>query len=181
MNIALISGSARPKRQSHKVTMALQDKLATQQQVTVNLLDVKEPALPLLDQVFSTITAPSQQLVHWHETLDNAEAVIIVSPEHNGSFSGALKNAMDYFYEEYAGKPLGIITVSAGALGGINAAKALQLYGIKLGMILYPDFLITPKVQSVFGEGHEIADESYAKRLDKFIDGFLAFSTKHKK
>lgn len=181
MNILIISGSARPQRQSHHVAVAIQRKLTGKPGIDVQLMDVREQPLPLLDYVFSSHPAPSETLKQWQKAVDKADAYIVVSPEHNSGFSGALKNSMDYFYEEYFDKPLAIAVASAGALGGVNAAKALQSYALRLRTILMPDFLITPKVHTLFGADNAIIDEGYEKRLDKFIDAFLLFSEKHKK
>jgi NAD(P)H-dependent FMN reductase len=41
-----------------------------------------------------------------------ADAFILASPDYHGSVSGALKNFLDYFYEEFAGKVFGYIVAS---------------------------------------------------------------------
>lgn len=181
MNILIISGSARPKRQSHHVAVAIQQKLEGKPEHNIQLIDVREHPLPLLEYVFQSHPSPSDMMKKWKEAVDKADVYIVVSPEHNAGFAGALKNAMDHFYDEYGDKPLAIATASSGVLGGINAAKALQLYGIKLRTIVMPDFLITPKVQTLFDTDSKIIDEGYEKRLDKFVDSFLQFAAKHKK
>lgn len=174
MNIAIISGSARPQRQSHQVALALQSKL-TVLKGDVWLWDVKESNLPLLDYTFESHPQPGEVLKSLKSKLDTTDAFIIVSPEHNASYPGSLKNSMDYFYAEYADKPFGIISVSAGVLGGINAVKNLQQYIIKLNGIVCPQFLITPKVQTIFKDGM-VTDESYGKRMDQFLETFLHFA-----
>lgn len=176
MKIAILSGSARPQRQSHKVALAILQYLQQADGIDASLLDVREPALPLLDYVYKSHPSPSVDLKRWQESISSADAYILVSPEHNSSFSGALKNTMDYFYEEYFGKPMCIVAVSAGMLGGVNAAMALQHYCLRLKGLLLPDFMITPKVQSLFNAGGVLTDAAYSERLNKFLDKFLAFS-----
>jgi NAD(P)H-dependent FMN reductase len=41
-----------------------------------------------------------------------ADAFILASPDYHGSISGALKNFLDYFYEEFAGKAFGYVVAS---------------------------------------------------------------------
>ena len=41
-----------------------------------------------------------------------ADAFILASPDYHGSMSGALKNFLDYFWEEFAGKTFGYIVAS---------------------------------------------------------------------
>jgi NAD(P)H-dependent FMN reductase len=141
------------------------------------LWDVKDSNLPLLDYIFESHPQPGETLKDLKSRLDSTDAFIIVSPEHNASYPGSLKNSMDYFFNEYGNKPFGIIAVSAGVLGGINAVKNLQQYILKLNGIVCPQFLITPKVQTLFREG-QLTDESYRLRLDQFISNFLNFADK---
>lgn len=176
MNIAIISGSARPIRQSHQVALSVKGKLDAVKQDNW-MWDVKESNLPLLDFIFESHPQPGDELRSLKSKLDSTDAFIIISPEHNASYPGSLKNSMDYFFDEYGNKPFGIISVSSGALGGINAVKNLQQYIIKLNGIVCPQFLITPKVQTLFSDG-KLADESYGTRMDQFIDNFLQFAKK---
>ena len=171
MNIAVISGSARPKRQSHQVALEVKSRLDALK-IDNWLLDVKEQNLPLLDYTFDTHPEPGETLQQLKAALDKTDGFIIVSPEHNASYSGALKNTMDYFYKEYAHKAFGIVTVSSGVLGGINAVKSLQHYALKLNGIVCPEFLITPQVQKLFAEG-KLIDEAYSKRIDQFLSSFV--------
>jgi NAD(P)H-dependent FMN reductase len=54
-----------------------------------------------------------------------SDAFVIVTPEYNHSFPATLKNTIDWFYEEWAAKPVGF--VSYGALsGGIRAVEQLR-------------------------------------------------------
>lgn len=41
-----------------------------------------------------------------------ADAFVLASPDYHGSMSGALKNFLDFFYEEFAGKVFGYIVAS---------------------------------------------------------------------
>ena len=173
MRIAIISGSARPERQSHQVALEVKrrlDKLSVENW----LWDLKESNLPLLDYTFASHPSPSDTLKDLKSKLDETDVFLIVSPEHNGSYPGSLKNSMDYFFKEYAGKTFGVISVSTGALGGIGAVRNLHQYALNIQGIVFPKFLITPQVQNVFTNG-DLTDESYAKRMDRFLQDFLSF------
>jgi len=176
MKIAIISGSARPGRQSHQVALEVKNKL-DQQSIDNWLWDVKETNLPLLDYTFDSHPSPGEILKKLKSHLDETEVFLIVSPEHNGSYPGSLKNSMDYFFQEYSGKVFGVVSVSSGMLGGISAAKNLQQYANTLQGIVYPPYLITPKVQTLFSNGI-LSDDSYSGRMDKFLKDFLAFAKK---
>lgn len=128
--------------------------------------------LPMLDYTFDSHPEPGEVLRQLKFKLDSSDAFIIVSPEYNASYSGSLKNSMDYFFTEYAGKPFGIISVSSGILGGVNALKNLQQYVIKLGGIVCPQFLLTPKVQTLFSDGN-LKNEGYSQRTNEFLTSFF--------
>lgn len=172
MNIAIISGSARPERKSHQVAEEVQRRLNTKENVTTWLLDVKELQFPILDYVYEKHPNPPAKMKETSEKLFATDAFIIVSPEHNGSYSGAVKNTLDYFFKEYEKKAFGIVTVSAGGFGGISAGKNLQQYILTLQGIVMPKMQLTPKVQNIFEDG-KLIDENYSKTLDTFLNEFM--------
>src|ERR671925_90511 len=53
----------------------------------------------------------------WSAIVDAADAVVLVMPEYNRTFSAPLKNALDYLYEEWRYKPVGIVSYG-GVSGG---------------------------------------------------------------
>jgi FMN reductase len=72
----------------------------------VRLLDISK--MPLYDP-----NAPaSAEVKQAAEAVSWADAIILASPDYHGSMSGALKNFLDHFYEEFAGKLFGYIVAS---------------------------------------------------------------------
>lgn len=60
-----------------------------------------------------------------------AHGVLIVTPEYNYSIPGVLKNAIDWasrpgYNSVFKGKPVFLVTTSAGALGGVRAQAAVK-------------------------------------------------------
>jgi NAD(P)H-dependent FMN reductase len=54
------------------------------------------------------------------------DGYVLVSPEYNNGMPGGVKNAIDYLYNEWIGKPALIITY--GILGGLKSSE--QLAGV---------------------------------------------------
>jgi NAD(P)H-dependent FMN reductase len=108
--------------------------------------------------------------------LDNADAMIFLSPEYHGSYSGALKNALDYFWKEFAHKPIGVVAVASGKFGGINASTDMQQLVLSLGAFPMPYKLLVPMVQHAFDEKGDIIDEGLSKSFDKFVTEFCWFA-----
>lgn len=171
MKIVVFSGSARTERRSHQVAEEVVRRLEEKGH-TCTLLDVKALNFPLLDQKFEEMENPSEAMKAASESLQTADGILIVSPEYNNSYSGALKNTMDHFYPEYYHTAFGVVAVSNGKMGGINAAKDLLKYAQTLQGIVLPNFMLTPLVQTLFTDG-KLTDEKYGMQLEKFLTGFL--------
>ncbi|OLC25268.1 MAG: hypothetical protein AUJ08_00200 [Thaumarchaeota archaeon 13_1_40CM_3_50_5] len=104
-NVLGVAGSTR--RGSYS-TQALKIALehARKQGAEVRLLEIAN--MPLYDP-----NAPASKEVELvAKAVSWADAFIIASPDYHGSMSGALKNFLDHFYEEFAGKIFGFIVAS---------------------------------------------------------------------
>jgi NAD(P)H-dependent FMN reductase len=104
-NVLGVAGSMR--RGSYS-TQALRIALehAKKQGADVRVLDIEK--MPLYDP-----NAPaSKEVEQAAEAVSWADAFILASPDYHGSMSGALKNFLDHFYEEFAGKVFGYIVAS---------------------------------------------------------------------
>jgi len=107
LNVLGVAGST---RQSSYSTRALKIALehAKKHGAEVRLLELNRTVLPLYDP-----SAPaSKEVEHAAEAIVWADAFILASPDYHGSMSGALKNFLDHFYEEFAGKVFGYIVAS---------------------------------------------------------------------
>ena len=73
-----------------------------------NLLDLRRTKLPIYDPDDSS-HINIQEIGH---LLKWADACVLASPDYHGSMSGAMKNFLDHFWEEFAGKTFGYICAS---------------------------------------------------------------------
>jgi NAD(P)H-dependent FMN reductase len=73
-----------------------------------NLLDLRRTKLPIYnpDDSFHTNIQEIGHLLEW------ADAFVLASPDYHGSMSGVMKNFLDHFWEEFAGKTFGYICAS---------------------------------------------------------------------
>jgi NAD(P)H-dependent FMN reductase len=77
---------------------------------TVYFIDPLELNLPLLDRMYKEMVSPSEQMKTLRNKINDAEGFLAVTPEYNSSPSGAIKNTLDYFLEEYYFKPSAIVS-----------------------------------------------------------------------
>lgn len=99
-----IAGSTRPGSYGLKaLKMALEN--AATHGAQVRLLEIAKADIPLYSPSASPPDAVTKDVV-W------ADAFILASPDYHGSISGALKNFLDFYYEEFGGKVFGYIVAS---------------------------------------------------------------------
>jgi azobenzene reductase len=176
LKISIILASSRIGRQSHKPANYLLKRLNENQNVQAELLDLAEYNFPILEERLAYHPHPSEKLKEFSKKLTESDSIIFVSPEYNSGYSGLLKNTVDYFRIEYSKKPIGVVSVSAGALGGINASTQMQLLVLGLGGYPMPLKLLIPNVQKTFDEEGNITDSTIEKNSKKFLDEFIWFS-----
>ncbi|CAK7210306.1 hypothetical protein SCUCBS95973_000734 [Sporothrix curviconia] len=94
-------------------------------------IDIAALNLPLFDEpVIPSHTDVPDGYTHehsraWSRCVSAVDAFVFVTAQHNWGVPAGLKNAIDYLYKEWSGKPFAV--VSYGGHGGGHAAKALQL------------------------------------------------------
>ena len=143
---------------------------------TVHLVDPRDyEDLQVMRRMYKSAEDPSEEFTKLKQMVEESDGYVVCTPEYNHSYSGAIKNALDVFLEEYFFKCFGIVTYSAGGFGGIRAAEALRVVVAEMGAPATPTSLAISKVQDVFGDDGELLDESYAPRLEKFLDEFEWF------
>jgi len=102
--------------------------------------------------------------------LERAAGFILVAPEYNHGYPGDLKNLLDSFYDEYNRKPVGIVGVSSGDIGGARMVEQLRLVGIALQMVPLNSVIHFSTVKKLFDEsGNFTGQSAYDKRFEKFF------------
>ena len=173
MNIEILAGSPRKDSVTFRVVLFLQKYLQEKTQHNAGIIDVRDWEIPaLLQSGWSSPEKAPQELRPLAQRMFAAEAFILVSPEYNGSYSGALKNLLDHFPRQ-ARKSFGIVTTSTGAMGGIRASQQMQLLINALFGIGSPYMLIVPTVQNKFSEEGNLTDPNFQKSIDIFVTEFL--------
>lgn len=102
-------GSSLRDGASSTTTLSIALDSAKKQGAETRLLDLKQTKLPLYDPTENQSTLEIKKVkddVNW------ADAFILSTPDYHGSMSGAMKNFLDYFWAEFAGKTFGYICAS---------------------------------------------------------------------
>ena len=127
---------------------------------TTELLDLREYDLPPLNPDADE-QGDSATVI---DRVDNADAVILGSPMYHGSYSGVLKNALDYCgFDEFEGKTVGLLAVSGGAFP-VTTLEHLRSVCRALNAWVLPHQAAVPKAHSAFEDG-EFVDSDTADRV----------------
>ena len=169
-NVAVVVGSIRRDSFNRKLALALQK--FSPDGLKLNIAEIG--GLPLYNQ--DDDANPPAPSVAFKKQIQDADAVLFVTPEYNRSVPGVLKNAIDiasrpYGHSAWNGKPAGVVTVSPGAIGGFGANHHLRQSLVFLNMP------VLQQPEAYIGGAGDLFDEAGGvKKPDtkKFLDTFLA-------
>ncbi|KAF2446172.1 putative NAD(P)H-dependent FMN reductase LOT6 [Karstenula rhodostoma CBS 690.94] len=156
--IALITGSTRTPRVGTDIAEWVLEviKSRPEDKLQVEPLSIADFNLPIYDEPVMPAMVPAMKQFtkehskKWSEAIVSFQGYIFVIPEYNGSMSGATKNAIDYLYNEWPGKPVAVI--SYGTQGGERANKHLsESLELVMKMKVAPT-----KVQLAFAPGNDV-------------------------
>lgn len=134
--IAIIIGSTRQSRFADKPAAWLLEQAQKRDDMTFELVDLRDFDLPMFDEMASNLWMPSSdpRAVAWQNKVGEFDGYIFVTAEYNHSISGSLKNALDQAYKEWNRKP-----AAAMGYGGVGAARAIEhLRGIAVELQMVP-------------------------------------------
>lgn len=173
--IALVIGSL----SQNSINRAVAEHIAAQAPAGVGTEEVHIGDLPLYTQ-----DRDGQSIAEYERVrvqLREADAVLIVSPEHNRSMPAAVKNLIDigsrpFGQNVWQGKKTAVATASPGSYGGINGGLHIRQSLQALGA----DVLIAPEVflsrANAALENGKVTDERTASFLNKFAAAFYAWA-----
>lgn len=161
--IPVILGTARMGRMSLHAARLVTEELRKRNGVETELVDIARLPLPTND-AGEAIKHPD-----FSSKMSKADALVIVSPEYNHGYSGLLKHVLDSCLKEYIHKAAGIVGVSAGPFGGARAIENLLPVMRELGLVTIFWDVNFSNVQKAFSAEGDLADESYIRRIDKFL------------
>jgi NAD(P)H-dependent FMN reductase len=141
-------------------------------EIQTRLFDVAEFALPQ-DDYGQEI---KDRFPEWREAIIQADGLVIVTPEYNHGYPGALKAVLDLLLKEYIHKAVGLVGVSAGPWGGTRVIESMVPMARELGLAVTFTDLNFPKVQTVFDAEGKLLDPAFVQRAAAFLDELVWMS-----
>jgi NAD(P)H-dependent FMN reductase len=123
----VILASTRPGRAGEPIAEWFTERAREHGAFDVELVDLADVALPLLDEPNHPRLRryEHQHTKDWSETINAADAFVMVTPEYNHGYPAALKNAIDYLHFEWQHKPVGFVSYG-GVAAGTRAVQQLK-------------------------------------------------------
>jgi NAD(P)H-dependent FMN reductase len=125
--LLIVIASVRDGRKGTIIGDWIADAAKTHGAFDVKVADLKQIDLPLMTEPnhprLKQYTQPKTW--EWSRTVDSADAFVFVMPEYNFGAIAPLINALDYLAEEWAYKPVGLVTYG-GVSGGLRAAQDIK-------------------------------------------------------
>ncbi len=136
--------------------------------------------LPLFDEDLEV--APQPEAVRaLHAAIQAADAVLIASPEYNGSLTGPLKNALDWASRPggdavLAGKPLAVVGASPSRFGAAWAQAETRRIADRIGARVVPLDLPVAAAHEAFTAEGNLRDEQLAGHLERIVRALVALA-----
>jgi chromate reductase len=113
-----------------------------------------------------------------------ADAILIVTPEHNYSVPGVLKNAIDWASRppgdnSFEGKPVGIMSASTGMLGGARAQYHLRQMFVFLDMypVNRPEVIVASAGEKIDDKGR-VTDGKTREKIKELLGSLVAWTNR---
>ncbi len=166
LSIPLLLGTPRKNRESENVANWVFAKMREREDIDSRLFDVRDFDLPR-DHYGTEI---GKDFPEWRDAIIAADGLVIVTPEYNHGYPGALKSVLDLLLREYVHKAVAFVGVSSGPWGGTRVIEACVPMVRELGLAVTFADLNFPKVASKFDESGRLLDEAYENRVKGFLD-----------
>lgn len=160
-------------RDTSRTRIAVSEALAASAEAgaSVELVDLRSRELPSLHAVDTEV--PDAAALR--QTVKRADSVLLGTPNYHGSYSGALKNALDYCgRDEFEETTVGLLEVAAGAFPG-SALIHLRTVSRTLRGWTLPTEVAIPDSHSLITE-NGIQDPELAERTRRLGRELVAYA-----
>jgi NAD(P)H-dependent FMN reductase len=177
VNVLGVAGSMREQSYSTRgLKMVLEE--TKKYNAESYMLEVRKINLPLYDpsEITSDNSSSNNNNVLERITTDLrwADVFVLASPDYHGSMSGGMKNFLDYFWEEFAGKTFGYIVASHEK--GLTVADQMrtavrQCYGWSM------PYNISINGEKDFDSKGNLINSALAKRIKMLARDLVTYGT----
>ena len=177
MQILSFAGSLRRESNNKKLAREATRLLTVHSLAHAEYLDLRDYPMPVYDGDLERDAGLPASVTSLAGKIAAVDALIVATPEYNGSISSVLKNAIDWLSRvrpmPLAGKHLLLMSASPGGWGGIRGLWHSRIPFEALGVHVFPDMLALSAATTAFDErGHLVAER--APQLQKLLTAFAS-------
>ncbi len=150
------------------------------EQVEIKIAEIG--GLPLFSQDLEA--NPPLSVLRFRKEVQNADALLFASPEHNYSVTAALKNALEWGSRPYGkavmnGKPAAIMGTSTGMLGSGRGQYHLRQICLQINMyVLNRPEVIIPFAKEKFDNEGNCNDEKTVSKIKELVEALVQWVKK---
>jgi chromate reductase, NAD(P)H dehydrogenase (quinone) len=154
----------------------------------VTFIDLRDYPMPLYDGDLEAKEGLPPNALKLKEIFWQHQGFLIASPEYNSSYSGVLKNTIDWLSRPassdepglscFVGRVAAIMSTSPGALGGLRGLAALRQLLENIQVIVLPTQVAVPKAFEVFNGEGMLSDAKQQASIEKLGENVANVVTK---
>jgi NAD(P)H-dependent FMN reductase len=178
------AGSAR-RESFNKFLVQVALRGATEANAEVDFVDLRDYPLPVYDGDSETENGLPDNVEMLRSHFQQADGLLIASPEYNGFLSPMLKNTLDWLSRSsdatpdlsvFQGKIAAVMSTSPGPLGGLRGLRGLRELLTNLGITVLPNQLTIRGAFKAFDKEGRLVDDAQASRVEA-LGSELALAT----
>jgi len=147
--------------------------------VEIRLLDLNEFEMPIFSVDTEANSGIPDLAVSFKKHISETDGIIISFAEHNGSYTAAFKNILDWFsrvdQERFENKPVFIMGTSPGGRGAASVMAAAKGYLPFMKANIVAEFSL-PKFSENFDDDQGLTNselkQKFQNQLKKFVESF---------
>lgn len=172
LRVAAVAGSLRAQSYTRLACRHALSIAADFEDVETDLVDLRSLSLP----VYDADTDEAGDATELKARIRESDAVILGSPVYHGSYSAALKNALDYCgFDELEDTTVGLLCVAGGSFP-TTTLDHLRSVSRALNAWVLPHQVAIPTARNCFENG-ELVDDDVRERIDTLGRRVVEYAT----
>lgn len=182
MKILTFSGSLRKDSLNKKLCGVVSKIVQNNNLADIQFVDLQPLNIPVYDGDLETSKGIPDGVKTLGQAIASANAIVICTPEYNGSIPGSLKNTIDWLSREkpvsLTGKQVLLLAASPGALGGVRSLWHSRQPFEVLGVHLYSEMMGVSKAHESILADSTLADPKMQQNLERIVKDFVNYAKK---
>ena len=175
-DILVVTGSVRPNSANSKVVPVVVGALEAKG-ATVTVANLAELDLPFYNDPLPTsapeFASTDERVIRWTKLVDEADGVVLVTPEYNHTMSPVQLNAVDWIGKEWEDKPVALIGYGWRSGAGQAHATAREALAVNLKAKVGDDQTNLFFMKDLNADGSVLDADSVNTKINASIDELL--------